>query len=138
MSDKAVINPWDCPQEKAEIRQWVYLSAPNIQNVGDLDPQAQETLREFLDAPTVEINYELNDETDYAMPYRIPGKPITVARISDFVTINGVRWFLVPGKNIIPRPVYEFLMQVEDMKKAITILPGQSMSLGMFKATGVA
>lgn len=99
----------------------------------ELDEMEKETLEAFLKAPKVDIYYDLNDQTDYAVPYMKDGKTL-VARISDTVTINGVRWHLFPGKNKIPAPVYEFLKQCPEQRRRLSCpRPGEEQNLGLFK-----
>lgn len=87
--------------------------------------QQMDTLDEWLKGPQVDITYQLNDDTDYAVRYET-AQGIKVARISETITINGVRWQLQPGKNTIPRAVYEFLMECPDQRNRLSCpQPGQ-------------
>lgn len=105
------INPWDLPQQRTELKQYTKLY--------QLDNDELATLTEFLNGEQVEIYYDLNDDTDYAVQHIKNGK-LAIAKISECVTINGVRWHLQPGKNIIPRAVYEFLMQCPEQKRKLS------------------
>jgi len=119
---------WELPQERVGIRPFSKLY--------ELDAMEKETLEAFLSGPQVEIHYELNDETDYAVPF-VSGNGVAVCRLSDTVTINGVRWHLQPGKNVIPQPVYEFLLQCPEQRKRVSCpQAGVSFNLGVFQASG--
>ncbi len=105
-------NIWAYQQEKVDIAPYTKLY--------QLDDQEMETLNTMLSEPQVEIIYELNDETDYAAPYIDLNGVTKVARISEFVSINGVRWNLVPGRNPLPKTVYEFLMQCPEQRNRVS------------------
>ena len=120
-------NAWSLPQSRAPIKTFSKLY--------ELDRQELETLEQFLNGPKVEITYDLNDETDYAVPF-VSKAGVSVCRISDTVTINGVRWHLVPGKNLIPKPVYEFLMQCPEQRRRIAAPQAEQFTnLGHFTAS---
>ena len=124
-------NSWDFPQEKIEIKPYVKLY--------QLDPDEQDTLEAFLKEPQVEIHYDINDDRDYAVYYNT-NSGVKVARVSDTVTINGVRWHLVPGKNVLPKSVYEFLVQCpEQCRRLSSPKPGQAQNIfghnQLFKAS---
>lgn len=97
-----------------------------------LQPHEHETLQQFLDEPQVEIYYDLNNETDYAVQWQ-DGDKVRIARVSECVTINGVRWHLIPGKNLVPKSVYEYIQSIPDMRKHMSIKPGSYSNLGRFK-----
>jgi len=116
---------WDGPEKRLEIKPFT--------KIRELDKEEQQALQEFLNEPTVEIYYHLNDETDYSVQW-MNGSQLCTARVSECVTINGVRWHLLPGKNLVPRSVYEFILSVEDMKNKVTgPQPGVSKNLGLLK-----
>lgn len=128
------VNSWEMPQKKIEIKQWVFLRKPYALSMDDIESpdklvfkdkedmdgyiQELQTLQELLDAPKVEIFFDLNDETDYAVLYSINGKDHS-ARVSECVTINGVRWHLFPGKQYVPKQIYEYIMSIPDMRKNV-------------------
>lgn len=121
-------SPWEVPQKRAELKPYTTLYT--------LDEFEKQTLQEFLDGPQVEIFYDLNDETDYAVSHMV-GDRLAIARISECVTINGVRWHLVPGKNVIPAPVYEFLKQCPEQRSRLSSpKPNQFGNLGNFQYRG--
>lgn len=120
-------NVWDLPQATITIKPFAKLY--------QLDAEEQALLQQWLDGPKVEIHYELNDETDYAVHYSLNGKPM-VSRVSDCVTINGVRWHLTPGKNIIPRAVYEFILQCPEQRNRVSCpVANQANNLGLFRTS---
>ena len=96
-------NAWDNPQKRFEVKQYHITSK--------LDDEEMQTLHDWLNGPMVEVYRDLNDETDYAVHYLDLDGKTCVARVSDTVNINGVQWNLVPGKNLLPVPIYEFLIQ---------------------------
>lgn len=102
---------WSLPEQRIEIKPFHKLYA--------LDADEQATLEAFLNEPQVEINYDLNDDRDYEVPFST-AEGVKVARISDTVTINGVRWHLTPGKNFIPKSVYEFLVQCPEQCRRVS------------------
>lgn len=106
------INPWDQEQKRVEV--------PQFKRLYGADQQDMETLKQFEQEPKVEIHMELNDETDYA----VINPDGSVTRVAECVTINGTRWQLVPGKNIVPKSVYELLIQREQDRKRFTPAPG--------------
>lgn len=126
-------NTWDNPQQRVELREWVYLGAPKMNEAGimalsNTDPnemmiikQTQDTLRRMLEDPKIEMTFDLNDDTDYAAGFLGSDGRNVFTRISEVVTINGIRWHLVPGKNLVPKIVYEYLMSIPDMKKHINM-----------------
>jgi hypothetical protein len=124
-------NLWKLPQERLDIKPFHALYR--------LDEDEQATLDAFLNEPQVEIYYDLNDERDYAVGFET-ADGIKVARISDTVTINGVRWHLVPGKNLLPKSVYEFLKQCPEQCRRISApQPGRASNImghnQLFKAS---
>lgn len=146
MTGTEEVNPWNLPQKKIEIKPWVFLRKPSatsmeqIESPSDLTFKTQEemdfyiqelqTLDEFINGPKVEINYDLNDETDYAILYSINGQD-HAARVADCVSINGVRWNIPPGKSLVPKVVYEYLMSIPDMRKYVRPpKPGEFACLG--------
>lgn len=123
----ALQNVWDIPQASIAIKPFVKLY--------QLDLEEQALLQQWLNGPQVEIHYELNDDTDYAIHYSLNGKAM-VSRVSDCVTINGVRWHLTPGKNIIPKAVYEFILQCPEQRHRISSpVPNQANNLGLFNTS---
>ncbi|MBY0451328.1 MAG: hypothetical protein K2X01_11960 [Cyanobacteria bacterium] len=141
-------------QARAELKPYQVLISPPIspQLTGDPIQDAKrkiayendklyydammETLAEWIRGEHVEIYYDLNDALDYAVHYQTSDK-VCVARISECVTINGVRWHLQPGKNYIPKAVYEFLIQCPEQRKFVSapkpgefrnIMPGRAFS----------
>lgn len=115
-------NVWDNPQARIDMKPYSILRK--------LDPEEQDTLNALLKAPTIEVNYDLNDDEDYAVAFQTE-KGVKVARISGCSpTINGVRWNLVPGKNVIPLPVYEFLLTVPEQKRLLSCpTPGRAQNI---------
>ncbi len=114
-------NPWDKPQARIELKPFtVLLPEPTKGTEAWQDwRDMMNELEAWLKGPMVEINYDLNDDADYAVHYQTENG-IQVARVSECVQINGIRWHLQPGKNIIPRPVYEFLMQCPEQRRKLS------------------
>ncbi len=105
-------NIWSHRQRRVEMRPYQALNA--------LDDQDIQTMDAWMNERQVEIYYDLNDETDYAVGFIDFDGKAGVARISECVTINGIRWNLQPGKNIIPKSVYEFIMQCPEQRSKIS------------------
>lgn len=124
MNNTEFSNAWDGPQKRIEIKPYHKLYT--------LDDLEMATLNEWINGDQVEIYRDLNDEQDYAVKHLQSNGRMATARISDCVTINGVRWHLVPGKNIIPKPVYEFLMNCPEQRKLVsrTVFPNQARCIG--------
>lgn len=119
------VDTWSLPQARLEIKPYALMY--------ELDAREQETLASWLSGPQVDIEYDLNDDTDYAVQY-LKDNRVTVARISDCVTINGVRWHLQPGKNRIPKAVYEFLVACPSQRERVSCpQAGQPQNLGLFR-----
>ena len=102
---------WSLPEARLELKPYALMY--------ELDAQEKETLTSWINGPQVDIHYELNDDTDYAIQY-LKNNQLTVARVSDCVTINGVRWHLQPGRNRIPRAVYEFLISCPQQRERVS------------------
>ncbi|MEB3286174.1 MAG: hypothetical protein VKJ04_01590 [Vampirovibrionales bacterium] len=120
-------NVWDLPQCRIELKPFTKLY--------QLDEGEQQMLSQWLNGPQVEIHYDLNDETDYAVHYR-KGDSVMVARVSDCVTINGIRWHLQPGKNVIPKAVYEFILKCPEQRRRVSSPEaGVSRNLGLFRSS---
>lgn len=109
MQDK---NIWSHRQRRVEMKAY--------QPLGKLDDQDIETMDAWMKEKQVEIFYDLNDETDYAVGFIDFDGKAGVARISDCVTINGIRWNLQPGKNLVPKSVYEFIMQCPEQRRRVS------------------
>lgn len=121
------MDPWKQPQKRVTL--------PTHKRIIPADPQDMATLDQFLNESTVEIHYEPNDETDYAV-WNADG---SVTRVSECVTINGTQWWLVPGENRLPKSVYEFLMQCPEQRRRVSCPePNKPMHLGKFEASAQA
>jgi hypothetical protein len=131
MNESQETNPWQMPQARLEMKPYTILQQePAKGSEAWLDWREQmNMLDEWLKGPQVEINYDLNDDTDYAVQYQTD-QGIQIARISECVQINGVRWNLQPGKNIIPQPVYEFLLQCPEQRRKMSCPePGRAQNI---------
>jgi hypothetical protein len=142
-----IINPWESAQERIGIRDWVCLSRPSANEAQVLamthnDPeemgiiaQMQETLRRIRDDIKIPLFFDLNDETDYSVhSIDFNGKPI-VTRIAEVVTMNGIRYHLLPGMNNVPQIIYDYLMTIPDMRKHMAPIPNVANLLGTFSGT---
>ena len=85
--------------------------------IRQLDPEEQQTVQDFMNGDKVEVFCELNDEGDFKAGFINKQGRQVVARVSECITINGVMWPLQPGRNVVPRPVYEFLVQCQTAKE---------------------
>lgn len=116
---------WGYSQKRTGMRDFVHLT--------EMDEQQQKMVDGWINGPKVEMFYDLNDETDYAVPYFDMDGKAQVARISECVTINGVRWHLQPGKNVVPKEIYEFLLQCPDQRRLMRPPePNKANHLGKF------
>ncbi len=109
MSEQFKDNPWENKQVKATMEPYTKLVP--------LDPEQLQELNDWLKGPQVEIYRELDDGTDFIIPCRDSSGNAAITRMSDFVSINGVRWNLVPGYNTVPKPVAEFIRQMKEDKE---------------------
>lgn len=113
---------WAKPQKILEVTPF--------KNILPGDEQSMKTADEFLNAEQVEIYFEPNDETDYA----IHNSDGSVTRVSHCVNINGVSWFVTPGRSKVPKPVYEFLKQCPEQRRLMPgPQPGKSSHLGLMR-----
>lgn len=117
------INPWNSPQARMDIKPFTALikepdRARNPEAWQDWKDMMND-LDEWLKGPQVEIFYDLNDDRDYAIQYQT-AEGVKVARVSDCIQINGIRWHLQPGKNVIPKPVYEFILQCPEQRRRLS------------------
>jgi hypothetical protein len=114
-------NTWDMPQARTPLKPFTVLMQEPAKGTDEWEDWKiqMQTLDDWIKGPQVEICYDLNNDTDYAVQYQTE-QGIKVARVSECVSINGVRWHLQPGKNVIPRPVYEFLMECPDQRQRLS------------------
>ena len=111
-----MLNPWTMPQQRIE------LPSVDTLTIGDL--QTLETLDKFKNEKWYEIYFEPNDEEDYAVWSLDQSGKKVVTRVSKCVTINNTRWYILPGKNKVPKSVYELLQQCEADAQDKRIHPG--------------
>lgn len=116
------LNPWSMPQKRLEL-------PPTRKLLRGDDANMILTLEQAKADPLVEFYCEPNDEEDYAVFGLDESGKTTVTRVAKCLTINGVRWHVVPGKNQLPRTVYEFLLQCMADAEKKRIKPG-SINLG--------
>ena len=117
-----MMNPWAMPQKRIELPPTKKLVPADVQMIQTLDQAKHEREVEFYMEP--------NDEEDFAVfSLDETGKQV-VTRVSKCITINGVRFHIVPGKNKVPEFVYEFIMQMKDASLKRRIQPG-SINLGL-------
>lgn len=102
-----IIDPWKQPQKKIEL--------PRYERLYKADEIDLETLNTLENEPLIELTIEPNDETDYVIHHRDG----SITRVSDCVTINGTRWLLTPGRNQIPKSVYEFYLQCPEQRRVL-------------------
>lgn len=118
-----MINPWSKPQKRIEL--------PRYRRLYLADEADLNMLKVFEAEAKIEVFYEPNDDTDYAI-HNADG---SVTRVSECITINGTQWLIVPGKNLLPRTVYEFLLQCPEQRRRVTCpQPGVSRNLGLISA----
>jgi len=110
-------NVWALSQRRVEL--------PPSQNILAADETMLMTLDKFQNEDMVEIYYEPNDETDYA----VHNPDGSISRVCESPQINGVMYLLVPGKQKVPRSVYDFLLQRDADAEDKRIRPG-SVNLG--------
>ncbi len=115
-------NPWEGEVSNVDMPEFLPLVKA--------DKEMMETLDNFKNDPKVVMHFQPNDETDYVCHrFNDKGKlePIRVCKV---VNINGVQYYIMPGRNTVPKTVYEFLMQMDSMKARVKILPNQARCIG--------
>jgi len=116
------LNPWSMPQKRLEL-------PPTKKLLRGDSEQMIMTLEQAKADPLVEFYCEPNDEEDYAVFSLDEAGKTVVTRVAKCITINGVRWHVVPGKNLLPKTVYEFILQMKDASMKTRVKPG-SVNLG--------
>ena len=99
------------------------IEVPKSVNLVKADASIIETTERFSREPLVEMFFAPNDEMDSVIWTKDEYGKDRAVRVSETVSINGVQFILYPGKNMVPKTVYEFLMTVEDMRRKISMGP---------------
>lgn len=116
------MNPWAMPQKRIEL-------PPTKKLLRGDSEQMIVTLEQAKADPLIDFYCEPNDEEDFAVFSLDESGKTVVTRVAKCITINGIRWHVVPGKNKLPKTVYEFLLHMNDSALKRRIQPG-SVSLG--------
>jgi hypothetical protein len=100
-----------------------------------LDEEQLQTMNDWINGPQVTVNYGYDPDTGYQHKY-IDGNGREAAALICGVSpiINGVMWPIKPGRNVIPRPVYEYILSCPEQQHLFSEVDDQT---GIIKAGNI-